>query len=91
MDLDAIIAMLPSSWAEGVGLALTLLIAIRTTLRAVVAIAVWFDTAKDGERNWGWPGSLADGLDWIDGKLARLPVKAPIVFEKRKHAEAVKS
>lgn len=94
MDFDALIAMLPATWAEGVGYLVAFLMAVRTLLRALVAIAIWLDTAKDGERNWGWPGALAEALDWVDGKTARFGVHVPGMLEKRKHAtpaRAVKS
>lgn len=72
--------------AKGLGLAL----ALRTLLRALVAFFSWLD-ARDGELNWGWYGKVADALDWVDARLARLPVKAPGLLEKRVHAAPSKA
>jgi hypothetical protein len=74
--------LLPHNWAAIIGSALTILIALRTFLRALVAACYALDLALDGHTDWLWPGRLGDAIDRFDDVLDRLPVKAPFVRGK---------
>lgn len=75
MDLS----FLPEHWAAVIGQVLVALVALRTLLRALVAVCWELDTALDGRRDWAWVGKLGDVLDRVDDALDRLPVKAPLM------------
>jgi hypothetical protein len=75
--------LLPEQWAAVVGAGLTLLIALRTVLRAFVAVLYAIDLALDGVYDWTWVGRLGDAVDRMDDLLDRLPVKAPFVKSRK--------
>lgn len=89
MDLQAYIDFLPPAWRDAIAAFFVVLVALRTLLRGLVAFLSYLDVAIDGKSDWNMVGSLSDGLDWLDSKLAHLPVKVPLLLEKRDHAQPV--
>jgi hypothetical protein len=82
-DLGTLFGLLPEHWAAVVGAILTLLVAVRSVLRALVGALRLIDLALDGRYDWTWVGELSDGLDWLDRHVFdRLPVKVPFLKSK---------
>jgi hypothetical protein len=90
LDLEPYVGFLPPTWRDTIAGLFVLLVALRTLLRALVAFLSYLDVAIDGKADWNLVGSLSDGLDWLDSKLAHLPVKVPLLLEKRDHAQPVR-
>lgn len=82
-ELVTLWGLLPEQWVAVVGAILTLLVAVRTLLRALVFALRAIDLALDGSYDWTFVGELSDQLDKLDGLLDRLPVKAPLVQSRR--------
>jgi hypothetical protein len=81
--VDAPLDMVPAEWMPAILSVVTLLIAIRSLLAALVAMLTEIDVALDGRVDWTWVGTLADVLAAIDRVLDLLPFKAPFVRSKR--------
>lgn len=81
--LDTLFGLLPEHWAAVVGSLLTLAIALRTVLRALVVVLYAIDRIGDGKVNTEWIARIGDFVDWLDDRVFdHLPVKAPVVRSK---------
>ena len=81
--LDTLFGLLPEQWAAVVGTLLTLAIALRTVLRALVAVCYAIDRIGDGKVNTLWVARFGDFVDWLDDRVFdHLPVKAPLARSK---------
>lgn len=82
-DLTSLFGLLPEQWAALVGSLLTLAIALRTVLRALVVVLYAIDRMADGKVNTEWVARIGDFVDWLDDRVFdHLPVKAPVVRGK---------
>lgn len=79
-DLSTLFGLLSEHWAAVVGALLTVAIAVRTLLRAIIGALRAIDLALDGRYDWTWAGEASDALDWLDANVFdRLPVKIPLL------------
>lgn len=87
---DSIVALvphLPGNWPQIAAWCFGVAVAIRTGLRVVAGAASALDVAIDGKVDWAWPDKVERFCVWADSWLARLPVKAPFLLERREHAQ----